>query len=135
MKTAEKETAENRRLSRGRRASKSKKNGDWVIGYYTGEDNGVHYIKVGTQYYAVHGDTIGDCTGLHANRSYRGESETDRLIFEGDIGRTSKNGNIVTVAWDSEHLCWCGISKEYPGTYKINRNFEILGTIYTKNKN
>lgn len=29
--------------------------------------------------------TVGQCTGLRATKSYRGESEADKLIFEGDV--------------------------------------------------
>lgn len=30
-------------------------------------------------------ETLGQCTGLTAAKSYRGESEVDRLVFEGDL--------------------------------------------------
>lgn len=36
-------------------------------------------------FYKVDPTTVGQCTGLTAAKSYRGESEEDRLVFEGDI--------------------------------------------------
>lgn len=40
-------------------------------------------------------------TGLLASKSYRGESEEERMIFEGDICKDSL-GWIFSVVWDNE---------------------------------
>lgn len=83
----------NRYLFRGRRLD----NGKWIMGYYAfngwidadSEQHQRHQIipdYASALYgYEVDPSTIGQCTGLLAAKSYRGESEADRLIYKSDI--------------------------------------------------
>ena len=79
-----------RYLFRGKRLD----NKEWEYGNY---HMAVHYktgrytkaIQVrrcwGLEDVFIDPDTIGQCTGLYAAKSYRGESEEDRLVFDGDV--------------------------------------------------
>lgn len=84
---------DNRHLFRGKRLfgilPGSVEKWEWVRGYLNGEtqirwfhSDGHHYAD-----YEVDPSTIGQCSGILATKSYRGESKADRLIFEGDIVR------------------------------------------------
>ena len=78
-----------RRLFRGKT-----ENGEWVVGWLLGN----HSIIAKNQSVAdlcekclipkttlVDPETIGQCTGLSAPKSYRGDKSDDLLIFENDI--------------------------------------------------
>ena len=84
---------DNSYLFRGKRLD----NDDWVIGGYTEVDKHsyIHHNRTikhdkvfGHTAYClaeVKRETVGRCTGRKAAKSYRGESDGDRLIWEGDI--------------------------------------------------
>jgi len=59
-------------------------------------------------YYAVDEKTIGQSTGLYAAKSYRGESEEDRLIWEGD--------RLLIAIYDDYAI---------PGEEKIEREYTV----------
>ena len=104
-------------------------------------------------YNIVHPDTIGQCTGLPAKKSYRGENSGDLLVFEGDVVSkgcgdyrvlfvvkygTYKELNIsesedseispMTYGWYLENVktkCQGGIPPEI-----LSEMFEIIGNIH-----
>ena len=45
--------------------------------------------------YAIDGETVGQCTGLYAAKSYMGEGEEDRLIWEGDIANDEIGKGVI----------------------------------------
>ena len=126
----------NRFLFRGKRVD----NGEWVVGYHvgpmgcTGEQYSKHYI-----YYAsgprkeVDPATIGQCTCLLAAESYRGSSEQDRLVFEGDVFWDDDCEGEFTVVWDSSSGAWAA---EYErGRIQwlsdiLSDNTDIISTIH-----
>ncbi len=78
-------------LFRAQRKSGTKKDGEWITGYYAGEDNGNHYIKINThEYIFVDPATLGQCTGLR--------DKNGTLVFEGDILRVP-TGEFGMVEW------------------------------------
>ena len=75
-------------------------------------------------------DTLGQSTGLYAAKSYRGESEEDRLIFEGDI--LDEDGYKFVVVYDQKNAKFKlqhGKIYQYP---EWNRGvmMEIIGTVF-----
>lgn len=120
-----------RYLFRGKRISEATdKTGKWITGYYTGCDNGVHYIKSDTtEYYSIDPDTLGQCTGLR--------DRNGTLIFEGDILKWDKPdlrnpetlcGN-VTLEYDFYKVCiddsrWWFLSCVH------DRGCEVIGNVY-----
>ena len=94
-----------RYLFRGKRLDSSK----WVHGFLMAPINrphtDLHILPLSTKtekycrnYYEIDPATIGQCTGLSAKKSYRGECPEDLLIFEGDIVKGSyeeTDGRIV----------------------------------------
>lgn len=80
-----------RYLFRGR----NMESGEWAIGNYvhrpdpliTGTDyHKITWNKNGVEFWErVDPITIGQSTGLIAHKSYRGESEEERLLYDGDI--------------------------------------------------
>lgn len=77
---------------------KSLVNGEWVYGSYIEETNGHFIIVKRGHWIEVDPTTVGKCIGLHAAKSYRGESERDKLVFEGDIVKGYRN-YIAKVVW------------------------------------
>jgi hypothetical protein len=80
---------------------------------------------------AVDPSTVGQCTGLRAAKSYRGDKPEDLLIFEGDIVQ-GKRG-IGHIKWHDKGLT--GWLVEYPDcrelVYSDNRqDYEIIGNIH-----
>lgn len=67
--------------------------------------------------------TIGQCTGLRAAKSYRGESEADRLIFEGDVLKQDEqehvDGAIHVVYWDRNNVGWFVTSRPLEDPHEI----------------
>lgn len=85
---------------RGKRAD----NGDWIKGDYNysiiEEAPAIrHYVNVGwgtkEQFVAVIPETVGQCAGLTAAKSYRGTRPENRLVFEGDICEDEQGGPFV----------------------------------------
>jgi len=85
-----------RYLFRGKRLD----NSELVLGFLMVPINrphtDLHILPLSTEtekycrnYYEVDPATIGQCTGLSAKKSYRGERPEDLLIFEGDIAKGS----------------------------------------------
>lgn len=71
---------ENRYLFRGRRVE----NGQWIAGYLWKSKN--CYISNDTHdLIVVDPATVGQCTGVSAVKSYRGDKPEDLLIYEDDI--------------------------------------------------
>ena len=106
---------DDRRLFRGKRLD----NGEWVQGephtwgyaeFIRASAFGIEYRKsniaetglytISTIAYCIDPATIGQCTGLTAAKSYRGDSDDDRLIWEGD--RLKGGDGEFTVLWDCE---------------------------------
>jgi len=81
----------NRYLFRGKRVD----NREWVTGWYFEHLGKTYILPIGaseskhTYFFdymlEVDSATIGQCTGLLAAKSYRGDSEDARRVFEGDI--------------------------------------------------
>ena len=143
---------DSRYLFRGKRLD----NGEWVKGNYhynpkTAEFPHIHEhsifphnsTPVSVSELGVDPTTIGQSSGLYAAKSYRGESEDARLIFEGDIVRYAGTEEIVF--WHTGNGSWGVISKGmYPdrcsGEVRTNGTplcqavyfkCEIIGTIHT----
>ena len=147
---------DNRFLFRGKRLD----NGEWIIGSLCDGDNG-HYIVYDNDFYettkggqtALRADryfeicptTIGQSTGLYAAKSYRGESDEDRLIWEGDVIRWRET-NLDDFDYPPQPIRWFGDS-QYPAfdmeyhdydsnglshLYVHGYEIEIIGTIYDK---
>lgn len=57
---------------------------------------------------AIDPATLGRCTGLLAAKSYRGDGEMERHIFEGDVFKDLR-GRICTVVWDAENARFLGV--------------------------
>jgi uncharacterized phage protein (TIGR01671 family) len=107
---------------------------EWAVGSLhrnpSGEYVVTHYKNSRT--YSVDPATIGQCTGLRAAKSYRGDKPEDLLIFEGDIVRTTIEHNpylggdktIVThVNWDDG--CWWVGDDEVHLAYQVRNDDEI----------
>lgn len=119
---------DSRYLFRGERLD----NQEWVIGYYCklrGMRNGIpretHNIFCEDIFVEVSLQSIGQCTGLVAAKSYRGESEADRLLFEGDIVKVvwdeSPDESMIYKITDIRHI---------PSIRGSSKDFEIIGTIH-----
>jgi len=89
-------------------------NKEWVYGsvsyfdeepFITGEivDWDDEYIAH-AWWWKVNPETIGQCTGLTATKSYRGDGPEDRLVFEGDIIKTCHKNDVIV--WDSITMRW-----------------------------
>ena len=60
----------------------------WVYGTLSQLVGGLHvYDSTGKVHFKVDPTTIGQCTGISAIKSYRGDKPEDLLIFEGDVLR------------------------------------------------
>ncbi|MDR1693372.1 MAG: YopX family protein [Oscillospiraceae bacterium] len=112
----------------------------WAIGSLhmnpSGDSVMTHYEN--SQTYSIDPATIGQCTGLRAAKSYRGDKPEDLLIFEGDIVRCisrTDSGNMVVIFERGEfRMVLCKNFKAYKtdkGYYAV-RNFEkeIIGNIH-----
>ena len=76
--------------------------------------------------------TVGQCTGVSAMKSYRGDRPEDLLIFEDDIV-TDPTGLYIRaqVIWHEKNLAWGVLTlggKNYP--LCAEHNCEIIGTIH-----
>lgn len=100
--------------------------------------DGVLYTEYKGRWIPVKADThiVEFSTGLLAAKSYRGESEADRLIFEGDIiliddGTNQKwvvkwvDGRFAAVCGEQK-FCWYVFCKVDGADYQI----EIINTIH-----
>lgn len=145
---------DNRILFRG----KWKYNSEWIYGFLSGE-NYVSRLEeidflgdVEQEYigYEVISGTVGQCTGLSAAKSYRGDKPEDLLIFEGDIVRRKcsiyklavrkpigERLVIGTVFWDEHKKLeaggWAVKANDEHGnstTYILLADSEIIGTIH-----
>lgn len=132
---------DNRHLWRGKRLD----NGEWVQGWYSPFDGytkngeGNRYCITNGMFakdiYEVDPATAGQCTGLVAAKSYRGDSEEDRLIFERDICKAtfgSASYLVFVVEWEKEaRFLGFTIERERRIIY-INRDpvkVEIIGIV------
>lgn len=103
---------DNSYLCRGKRVD----NGEWVVGDFSRRKSrfapqldttyGIS-DEYGT-FCAIDPATCGRCTGLLAAKSYRGDGEMERLIFEGDVYKDCR-GRICTVVWDAENARFLGV--------------------------
>lgn len=128
---------DNRYLFRGKRVN----NGKWVVGNLLPSAVFYDLVSITTHNNMRNGKirvdptTIGQCTGLVAAKSYRGESEADRLIFEGDIIRWNDNVDYKE-DWETSSIEWCG-KRDYPAfdmkyhDYDSNGLSHLLGAGYT----
>lgn len=149
---------DNRYLCRGKRVD----NGEWVVGCYVesewlntvygtnGYDHIIIEIAADGEQYEIDPATLGRCTGLLAAKSYRGDGEMERLIFEGDVVRRKadvyKLGErapvgtrivVGTVIWDDhwkkEAGSWAVSAHDEhgnPTNYSLMSDFEIISTIH-----
>lgn len=126
---------ENRYLFRGITVD----NREWAYGSYSyGDKSNQHFISVEKwpgchDFQRIVPETIGQCTGLTAAKSYRGDSELDRMVFEGDIGINKNYSDIFVVKWEMETH---GFIAEYEDGARMflpnGKDFKIIGTIYDK---
>lgn len=77
--------------------------------------------------------TVGQCTGIHAAKSYRGDNPEDKLVFEGDIVR--ERTAITKVEWSEIYKRWflVGINTHRvlePGVNFDDIDLEIIGNIH-----
>lgn len=110
----------NRYLFRGKRSNiNDPRQGEWVYGDYVG---GMAIISNDPEkpysldcekghlecdgVWIVLPDTIGQCTGLTAAKSYRGDGEEERMVFEGDILWDGQLEVFGVVAWDEGTFAW-----------------------------
>jgi len=110
-----------RYLFRGKRVD----NGELVVGFYDIITKGEHLSPIQNGHYIttfkklsngeiiltgrheVDPTTVGQCTGLLAAKSYRGNSEEARLVFEEDICKDAR-GFVFVVAWDDDNSRFIG---------------------------
>ena len=138
-----------RYLFRGKRLD----SGAWEIGHYVpviyeetwnGQDDHEnitvkHVITNGFTQEVIQIETLGQSTGLYAAKSYRGESEADRLIWEGDLiasksyslnaGRVIYHDGIFGIEggyWSPEPVAF------YKDANSGICRLEIIGTIHDK---
>ena len=130
-------------ISRGKRLD----NGEWVQGFYAdrGEDfkdNCRHLILVSSdrivgdfEKIEVNPATIGQCTGIAARKSYRGERPEDLLIFEGDIVKAGRGIHEIVY----KNCCLYAKIKKDDATYyldivnlaeKYKAGIRIIGNIH-----
>lgn len=142
---------DNRYLFRGKRLD----NGEWVVGYYRINRKREHLIYPNDysrhnnikdfcfECFEVDPSTIGQCTGLHAAKSYRGESDADKLIFEGDILRFVHPHIRRAVEYEVVYEKYQFNCKDFYHTHfdyptdafsEGAQYFEIIGTIHEKEK-
>lgn len=84
-------------------------------------------------------ETRGQCTGLIAAKSYRGEKPEDKLIFQSDLF-TTPYGGIYKIVFDDNEASFFGEVVEHDifergNRFKLSRsyaadNFEIIGTVH-----
>lgn len=123
---------QDRYLFRGKRLD----NGEWVVGfYYSVDTSNIHCLKVNngvliSNVYIVDFATIGQCTGLYAAKSYRGESEANRLVFEGDVVR--HDGNSYEIFYMQKYAAFAlkGLDYGMVLAWEYLSEFEIIGTIH-----
>ena len=148
----------NRYLFRGKRTD----TGEWVLGHYgefhnyhTGETTHQIFERkepvyktamsayAGGQWHMIDESTLGQCTGLSAAKSYRGEKPNDLLIYEGDtllwteddISKKEKHG---VCEWSEYGYCLTVpsdiASTEFFVVWNLEavvmRGCEIIGTIH-----
>ena len=132
-----------RRMFRGKRTD----TGDWVFGYYVphakiativapiGEDTQPLDNEGWANAWIINAETLGQSTGLLAAKSYRGESEDARMVFEGDVLRgKSQDGSVknFVVKWSEfrGYFIGCNSNEIYdvaPGAFS---QYEIVGTVH-----
>lgn len=78
------------------------------------------------------------CTGLSAAKSYRGESEMDRLIFEGDICEYTQGGpfviEIIETTWLYGFARRYLVGGEIFQMKELDSELKIIGNIHTDMK-
>jgi|GEM_PF-1155610 len=127
----------NRYLFRGKRTDDYKK-GEWEHGYFCmsrhwegGEWNDPTIQDVDGYRRAIDPTTVGQCTGLTAAKSYRGDSEHERLLFEGDVFHLGDVNIKYVVVWHDTGLKGKQIrSSSYIGLEHWQERIVITGTIH-----
>lgn len=89
-------------------------------------------------HYEVISKTLGQCTGIFAVKSYRGQTPDDSFVFEADILRNKKNGTVGSVEWVGGR--WTIAGREYvyanlhselaPNTLTLKSDWEIIGNVH-----
>jgi hypothetical protein len=144
----------NRQIYRGKRTKKyvSTDIDNWVYGFYserpTYTDNGENsnserYRLIENGYKCliskieVDESSIGQCTGVEADKSYRGTDPQDLLMFEGDLVKKHYSDTIYEIVWhsDREYTGWDAVSADMKSVahapqFGYNFGFEIIGNIH-----
>jgi len=90
--------------------------------------------------------TVGQCTGLSASKSYRGDTAEELLVYEGDILGIDeyKNGGRWIIKWSGGGVQFYAVASDGYGSdvesflawssivgREIGKNVGIIGTIHT----
>ena len=120
-------------MYRGKRVD----NGDWAYGYlttdYLQESDRLYIVGIGVETRQIDKNTIGQCTGLLAGKSCRGESEDARAVFEGDILEgENADGEIkeAYVFYKYGGFCTRTNGKVHPLFIIATDQLKIIGTIH-----
>ena len=106
------------------------KKGDWVQGDYVRTIDGNQFMPHIYGKGEVIKNTISQYTGL--------TDKNGKKIFEGDICRNTKTGEIVTVAWHgtmagyvwSKKREGCGYLYEFGELFRCYDKYEVIGNIH-----
>lgn len=120
---------ENMGLFRGKRID----NGEWVDGYLFCDKDGDVCItreeEAHTPEYWVDPSTVGECTGL--------KDKNGKLIFEGDICRNTRTGEIVSVKWHGTMAGYVWSKRKGNGhifdfgeLFRACDKYEVIGNIH-----
>ena len=77
--------------------------------------------------------TVGQCTGLSAKKSYRGDKHEDLLIWEGDVLKAIIGDTEFIFPAYREDGEWFGAADQMRAA--VRSGAEIIGTIYDKEAN
>ena len=122
-----------RYLFRGRRRCSGSYNGDWEIG--TPRQHGeIHMLNINDstgEVVEVYTSTMGQCSGLSANKSCRGKEPSDLLVFEGDVISDGRKSYKVIYSLSSAGLLAVDPEGHYYSLYHlVGRGVQIIGTVH-----